>query len=209
MVILLAYIIAHRANGSKYKENTKEAILEVLTYPYVDGIEIDIQMTKDKKFIIEHNTFLLCNNKKIKSIKNSNYKDLKKCKNITLLDEVLKEINTNKIILIDLKVNQDEKIYMNNYIKTINKYNHNIYTMSFNYDFVKKLKKKYPNLKVGYIKGFFLNQEKSKEYLDYEVVYYKNYKNEEGVWTVNKMEDFIKYNKKDILLITDKPEFNE
>lgn len=209
MVILLAYVIAHRANGSKYKENTKKAILEVLKYPYVDGIEIDIQMTKDKKFVLVHNSFIICNDKKIKSIKNTNYKDIKKCKDISLLEDILNSINTSKIILIDLKVNQEEKIYMNSYIKLIKKYKHNIYTMSFDYDFVKKLKKKYPTLKVGYIKGFFLNQEKLKDNLDYEIAYYKNYQNEEGVWTVNKKEDFLKYNKKNILLITDYPQFNE
>ena len=44
--------IAHRGNGKhRYLENTKEAILNVLKEE-VDGVEFDIRMTKDEKFVI-------------------------------------------------------------------------------------------------------------------------------------------------------------
>ena len=88
----MSYIIAHRANGSTYKENTKEAILEVLTYDYVDGIEIDVHMTQDKKFVVSHNEVLLCENKSIKLISKEKYIHLKQCKNLPLLEDVLKQI---------------------------------------------------------------------------------------------------------------------
>lgn len=48
-------IYAHRGFSSVYPENSIEAIKEAIKYDYIDGIEIDIRMTKDKKFVLIHN----------------------------------------------------------------------------------------------------------------------------------------------------------
>jgi len=48
-------IYAHRGFSSVYPENSMEAIKEAIKYDYIDGIEIDIRMTKDKKFVLIHN----------------------------------------------------------------------------------------------------------------------------------------------------------
>ncbi len=205
----MAYIIAHRANGGKYRENTKEAAKEVLAFPYVDGIELDVHMTKDKKFVLSHNAFIICKNLQIKNIKNATYEEISHCKKIDRLENVLDELCSKKIIILDLKIMSKKKTFMRFFLRVLKKYKLTPYLVSFDYKFVKKIKKKRPKLKVGYIKGFFINQEKSKDNLDFCICHYKSYKNEEGIWTVNKYEEFKKYKNKDILIITDHPEFNK
>ena len=91
--------IAHRGNGKhRYLENTKEAILNVLKEK-VDGVEFDIRMTKDEKFVIFHDPII---NRQI--IRLSELKDLKKINlkggfEIPELTEVLDKINTDKKII--------------------------------------------------------------------------------------------------------------
>mgnify|MGYP003314764404 CR=1 FL=1 len=48
-------IYAHRGFSSIYPENSMEAIKEAIKYDYIDGIEIDVRMTKDKRFVLIHN----------------------------------------------------------------------------------------------------------------------------------------------------------
>ena len=48
-------IISHRgSNVSNYKPNTKQALLTALSIDFIDGIEFDIRITKDKKIVIIH-----------------------------------------------------------------------------------------------------------------------------------------------------------
>ena len=65
-------IIAHRGNDQIHKENSKEAILNSLTKDYINGVEFDIRLTKDNKFIINHDPFY-----HYYYIKNTNSKKLK------------------------------------------------------------------------------------------------------------------------------------
>ena len=51
-------IIAHRGIHDKYKPNTKEALLQALNESYIDGIELDIRITKDKKIVIIHDPII-------------------------------------------------------------------------------------------------------------------------------------------------------
>ncbi len=48
-------IYAHRGFSSIYPENSMNAIKEAIKYDYIDGIEIDVRMTKDKRFVLIHN----------------------------------------------------------------------------------------------------------------------------------------------------------
>lgn len=199
----MSYVISHRANGTKFMENTKEAILEIIKYSYVDGIEIDVRMTKDKKFILSHNDLIIDQNGIIKKISNTKYKDINK--KITLLEDVLKSLKTNKYIVLDLKVT-NKNTYRKNLMRLLRKHSNNYYLCSFDYDFLFELKKRYPSYKVGYLKGYFINSIKEKSILDFIFVHYISYKNEEGIWTLNKKEEIEKYKNKDIFIITDKPE---
>ncbi|HHW69407.1 MAG TPA: hypothetical protein GX747_03635, partial [Tenericutes bacterium] len=105
-------IISHRAKSNHiYPENTKEAILKVLMDEKIDGIEIDIRMTKDKKLIVFHDPILNIKTNCNGIVKFKKYKQIKKCKlhekyYIPLLESLLKEIAYLKIdkkIILDIK----------------------------------------------------------------------------------------------------------
>ncbi len=203
----MSYIIAHRANGGPYKENTKEAVLDVLTYDYVDGVEIDVHITQDKKFVVHHNGLLLCENKNVMFINKQKYKDLRKCKKIDLLEDILKQVKTNKFLILDLKVSKNEIKEWKRFIRLLKKYPNQYYLVSFSYPFILALKRQYPLYKMGYLKGYFLNLEKEKGILDVCFSHYRQYKKEEGIWTVNNKEDIKKYKDKNIFIITDYPKY--
>ncbi len=203
----MSYIISHRGNGGRYKENTKDAILDVLTYDYVDGVEIDVHMTQDKKFVVHHNGLILCENKSVQLIRKIKYKHLRKCQKIDLLEDILKRVKTDKIIILDLKVYNENRKEWRKLIPLLKKYPNTYYLVSFSYSFITSFKKKYPTYKMGYFKGYFMNLDKEKGVLDVCFCHYRQYKGEEGVWTVNHREDLQKYKEKSIFLITDYPKY--
>ena len=79
-------IIAHRGNSGKYKENSLKAIEYSLNEDYIDGVEFDIRMTKDFKFVIHHDPFY-----KGYYIKKTRLKKLQKL-GLNSLEEVLLKI---------------------------------------------------------------------------------------------------------------------
>ena len=197
------YIIAHRANTEdKYKENSLEAIKSALKKEYIDGIEIDIRITKDNYFVLNHNALYAG-----KIIKNTSIKELNK---LDELDNVLKNIKTHKIILIDIKCEEIEYInIVKPLINILKKYKKlNIYLCSFNYELSKYLKinTKY---KVGIFISNIINKNKKTTIFDFVAINYKIYKPVDKttmIWTVNKEEIFKKYLNKKIYIITDKPQ---
>lgn len=201
MVVIL--FIAHRGNGKhNYKENTKEAILKVLNEDVV-GVEFDVRLTKDQKLIIYHDPIL---NGKI--IRLSTFKELKKLDNkISNLDEILRQIKNNKIILIEIKSEVDDCFLISEIIyKTINKYNLNIYFCSFNKKIVDNLSKKYKN--IGLIIGYYINQKYLINDYKFNIIHYK-YENqidkskETFIWTINDKKRLEKIGY-DAYIITDK-----
>ena len=195
------YVISHRGNNNhKYKENTFKAIKNVLEEDYIDGVEFDIRMTKDNKFVLSHSPIYkdsLINNKKLKDLK------------LDELNYILKNIKTNKIILIDIKYElfKYKKIafYLNRVLRKYKKLN--IYLCSFNYDLILYMKKKY-KYKSGLIISNIINRNKNYNEFDFISVNYKLYKKidkELMLWTINKKEIIKKYIDKDVYVITDKP----
>ena len=79
--------IAHRGYSEFYKDNTIEAFIKAIYHKF-DMIELDIQLTKDNKIIIYHDTF-------IKNTNNSYFI-------IDLTYEEIKSINNKIPLLIDL-----------------------------------------------------------------------------------------------------------
>jgi glycerophosphoryl diester phosphodiesterase len=61
-------IAAHRGFSSIEIENTKEAIEEAANKDYVDYIEIDVRLTKDKKLVLSHNNKLKVNDESYEKI---------------------------------------------------------------------------------------------------------------------------------------------
>lgn len=205
-------IISHRGNGFEYEGNTKEAILKALSVDYIDGVEFDIRITKDKKIVIIHDFVINFVSNGSGFVKDLNYNELLKYNfgnkenfsKIALLDEVLSLINNNKIILIEVKEESDDfKELVDIVYNIISKYQLNIYIMSFNYELIKYFKTKYN--KCGLIIGMGLNTKKLYNHFDFNVVSY-NYRNkvdmkETFIWTINEVkEDIHKFN-----IITDKP----
>ncbi|MCM1370757.1 MAG: glycerophosphodiester phosphodiesterase [Clostridium sp.] len=174
-------LISHRGNGlHKYAENTKEAIFSVLNEA-VDGVEFDVRLTLDNKLIISHDPIINGN-----IIRLTPLKILKKHANVSTLNEILKKIKTNKIILIDIKSELDDHIKICNLLNNIlKKYNLNIYICSFN-------KKIIDNLigKVGLLIGYYINKKYLYNNYYFNIVHY-NYKDlidskkETFIWTIN------------------------
>lgn len=198
------FVISHRGNDShNYKENTIKALSEALKQNYIDGIELDIRITKDNKFVIYHNTSYLHMGIR-KFIRNTKYKNLN---NIDLLENLLKQVNTNKIILLEIKQEYgNNKQLTKNLLKLLNKYQYlNIWICSFNYKLVKEMTNK-SKYSVGLIISDILN--KNKDISDFDFVSlskgaYNDIKTDKikMIWTVN--SNFNKY--KSNYIITDKP----
>ena len=143
------YLISHRGNNKhKYIENTYEAINSSLKEKYIDGVEFDI-------------------------IENNKLKDLK----LEELENTLKKIKTNKIIIIDLKYERFKyKKYAYYLNKILKKYKYlNIYLCSFNYDLILYIKKRY-KYKSGLIISNILNKCKDYDSFDFISVNYRTYK---------------------------------
>ena len=139
--------IAHRGIYNKnVSDNSYKALYDgLLSYKYI-GIETDVRVTKDNVFILYHDVLY-----KGKLVKNVFYKDMV---NVTKLEDILK-INTNKIILLEIK---DFNIDVKKFIKLINKYNKNIMIMSFDVNVIKKIKKITNNYKLGVL-NYVLNSD--------------------------------------------------
>lgn len=185
-------IISHRGNDNhKFKENTKEAIINVLEKNYVDGVEFDIRVTKDKKLVLSHG-FLHDG----KIIKYSYFRDLK----IDSLNSVLKSIKGTKIILIEIK--DDDENIIDLVYKCIKKYKGlNIYIHTFHKKVASLFKKKYPNINIGIIL-FNLNTDYSKyDFVSLNYLGYNKINKLTFLWTVNKKNKKFK----GLNIITDKP----
>ena len=118
--------IIHRGITSKnIKENSYSAIKKAIKDKESIGVEFDIRLTKDKKIVLSHNSLINLN-----VIEETNYSELIKNNYLTTLDKIL-DIDTNKIFLIDIKTNNNYKVFSDILMNTINKYNKNIYLASF------------------------------------------------------------------------------
>ena len=153
-------IILHRGYHDKYiKENSYEGIKKALENNNYQGIECDIRETKDYHYIINHNSII-----DSYIIRHTNFNTLNNKYNITTLESIL-SINTNKIILLEIK---DYDINIDKLLKVLNKYkNRNIYIMSFYKKVIAKLKKQNIPFKLG-ILNYVLNSDN--DYSKYDFV---------------------------------------
>ena len=104
-------IISHRGITDYYPENTLGSIQDTIQDPRYNGIEIDIQLTKDNQWIIYHDENLLRLNSQNISVKNSNYDDFNfinwkgnKFK-INKLEDLTRIKTENFVINIEIKPN--------------------------------------------------------------------------------------------------------
>lgn len=180
-------IIAHRGNDGIHKENSLEAIINSLNSKYTDGVEFDIRFTKDHKFIVTHDLFTLGFR-----VRRTSSRKLQK-KGLNTLEEILQNVNNDKIILIEVKEESKRFKYLAfKLASTLKKYNLNYYICSFNYEFLKYFKNKYPYFKTGLLIGVKANLKHVKNDFDFNSIYIgnlnKNNKKEVFTWTVNDTE---------------------
>ena len=121
-----------------------------------------------------------------------------KRKYLTTLDMVL-NINTNKILLIDIKVNNNYKLFgdvLSDSLKDINK---NIYLVSFDRKIIKYLKKKV-KYKVGIISFYYKNNNYPISVLNYKTISNKSIKRIKDklifLWTIASDRDIPDVEKK-------------
>lgn len=196
-------IIAHRGNDGIHKENSLEAIINSLNQKYIDGVELDVRLTKDKKLIINHDPFY-----NGYYISHTNIIKLQKL-GLNTLEEVLSNVNNNnKIIMIEVKTSDKEiKQMTKTLIKTLNKYHLNYYICSFNYDFLNTFKKS-SNFKAGLIISAQINTKHINNNFDFNsvsILYHKKIPSKETFrWTVNTQKELDKINKTENI-ITDNP----
>ena len=192
-------IIAHRGNDGINKENTLKTILNSLTKEYVDGVEFDIRLTKDNRFILNHDPFY-----KTSFIEFTKSKKLIK-EGLDTLDDVLKLIHSKKILIIDVKIENNIKQTSKYLNKVLRRYKLNYYICSFNCNFINYFNKKY-NYKCGLIIGKKINKNHIINNYSFNSLNYK-YKGivpnkETFYWTINNPS---KINSKMQNIITDKP----
>lgn len=206
-------IISHRgSNVSNYKPNSKQALLTALSLEFIDGIEFDVRITKDKEIVIIHDPIINLVSDGSGIVKKMKYKKMLKYNfgtkevpsKICTLKELLDDIDNDKIIMIELKEESNNyKQFVDIVYSIIKNYNLKIYIASFNYDLIKYFSTKYN--KCGLIIGYGMNIKKIYNHFDYNILTYK-YRNiynkkEIFLWTINEQkEDLKKYN-----IITDNP----
>lgn len=224
-------LIAHRGLQSK---NTKENTLLALTLGNrnnkIDGIELDVRLTKENEVVVIHDdTIDRTSNGKGKvsemsldRLKKFNYGTFLKRSTISTLDEVLNKLSSNSLIIIELKdENKRNSILCTKTMQIINNYpNLNIWLKSFNKEIVEYLKR-YSNRPIG-----ILIDRNNTNVLDLDVDFYSISKNvinkdiisnklndnkQVIVWTVNSKQELnMLYDKLDsfmnnIYIISDNP----
>lgn len=206
-------IISHRgSNLSVYNKNTKEALIKALETDFIDGIEFDIRITKDNKIVIIHDPIInfvsngsgLVSKMSLRKLKKYNFGSNEYPSKICTLDNFLNSINTNKIILIELKFEGKKyKKFVDIVFNTIKKYKLNIYICSFNYELLKYFYKKYK--KCGLLIGNLINTKRLYNHFNFNIVsyHYRNIisKKETFLWTINEY----KTNLDKFYIITDYP----
>ena len=133
----MKYIIHRGITSKDIKENSYTAIKKAIKDKESIGVEFDIRLTKDHKIVLSHNFLINLN-----VIEETNYSDLIKNNYLTTLDKIL-DIDTNKIFLIDIKTNNNYKVFSDILMNTLNKYNKNIYLASFDKNIIRYIKSKY------------------------------------------------------------------
>ena len=176
------FLIAHRANDNhQFSENSKEAIVRCLEYDYIDGVEIDVRITKDKKLVLHHDSVLDFNSNGHGMVKYKTLRELNKYlygksnTKLATLEEVLPLFN-KKILLIELKESGNDYIdLVDETAKIIYNYNYlNVYVCSFNFSLLTYMKNNYKNIKCGLIIGYGLNKLKIINNFDFFVLSSRN-----------------------------------
>lgn len=168
-------IIGHRGDKANYRENTLSGFKSSLETEGVDGIELDVVVTKDKVIVLSHDPFLKDSSNKKYYIKDLTYTEL-----LTLGNQIENELSQESIkyptleSLFELYTTQTQKKTILIEIKSmpsvdvhpltipelikdihtlISKYGilNDCYIISFDYRMIQESYKLNPNMKIGLI----------------------------------------------------------
>jgi len=159
-------IYGHRGDKENFVENTLDGFKSALLGKKTSGIELDINVSKDKEFIINHDRYIVDKNETKYYIHDYSYEKLKsfvdnkdKLPTLNEVFELYSNLNSNKTILIEIKVlpistklplSYREIIdKLNNLIKNF-KLEEKIYIISFDYR-IAQIVKNSTKLKAGLI----------------------------------------------------------
>lgn len=204
----MKYIIHRGIISKKNKDNSYLAIKKALLDSTSLGVELDIRLTKDNIIVLSHNSIINTN-----YIENMTYKEIIKNKYLTTLDRIL-DINTTKILLLDIKVNNNYKKFANTLLDKINNLDKNIYLMSFNKKIIKYLYRR-TNYPLGLISFIYKKNKYPITILNNKTIKdktLKKIKNKEiFLWTFNNTKEIQNISKKisninSYYLITNKEE---
>ena len=192
-------LISHRGVNSIEQENTIVSFLSA-SYKTYFGIETDVHVTKDNKFIICHDDNIKRVTGVDKIIEESTYDELKRIRvfdkdgsyknNLSLpsLDDYLKIcMFTNKTAVLELK-NKMKESHIKDILDIIKKYNYlnKMIFISFEIDNLKILRKLNKNINIQYLSG--IEDSKQKE----EVIKYcKELNIDADVYYDNVTKEFI------------------
>ena len=217
---IMISFIAHRGAGVGKVENTIDALLGSLKKAEVNGIELDVRLTKDGELVIFHDFLINDASLPIRSISSLTLKEVQKYKlhnqniHVSTLEDFLRQVHTNKKIMIELKGEKKDYSMMIEKLHFILKNYPELpfYICSFHYALLKKLKEKYPQYKVGLIIGLFQNGKHLHNTFDFvslslDYLDEWDFKKETFLWTINKISDLEKIIKKTthVGIITDCP----
>ncbi|TYB32168.1 MAG: glycerophosphodiester phosphodiesterase [Candidatus Mcinerneyibacterium aminivorans] len=142
----------HRAFHRIYGENNLNGLKNI--EHEIDFVELDFQLTKDKKLILHHDEY---------DVDDSIISDTEK--NLLKVDSTKGDVDVNSVLdyimrETDLKINAeikdspllDKKFSVDDYIKRFLKYpKDRIFYSSFNSNFIYSLKRKYPDMETGVV----------------------------------------------------------
>lgn len=198
-------VIAHRGKyeHSPFVENSIEALIDALKQPFIQGVELDVRMTKDQVLVIHHNATIdhtsdgkgILSTMTLSELYQYNFGTKKHPSKIATLKNFLDVIDTKKEILIELKNGiEDNQIYIKKVGDLLQKYPHlNIKVCSFSVSLLKLFKREYPNFSLGKIT--FINEKMNTSYLQFLSIYNKaieaHIKYPYYVWTITKRKELL------------------
>ena len=123
---MIMLIIGHRGAPSIKPENTIKSFQAALDQN-VDGLEFDIQLTKDSQIVVYHDFNILLNNQKHRILDIDFQTLISSVYDYTIptFEEVIQICPKNKIINIEIKSNNPfNKQIITNMMHILDKYNH-------------------------------------------------------------------------------------
>ena len=209
-------IIAHRGGGDLGAENTVQGVREAIK-KNVDWVEIDVQRTKDNKYIINHDVTFKRVAGVSKKSKDLTLEEIKKFKvknlfemskpvqEVATLDEILNEAKGKIGVFVELKGETADTKMVDDVVKIIKEHSmiDETVLLSLDYRIIQYISDEYPEMKSGYLyyftsgkpknlKGDYLIMEE-REATDKKIYEIHAAGKKAIVWTVNTPESINKF----------------